>query len=115
MRVIIQNGPYRIIELHDDHCDLENLKGQCFDPKVNPDIDPEILKQEEKDFEDLVSREGVYGYALEQWDPEVDGGWQPVDSCWGFVGQYAKHEERFNHYIVDELLNQIPKIFRAKE
>ena len=104
-----KDGKYRIIEHEDQHMDLENLKGDCFNPKVNTDIPEEKLRAEELEFEELVNREGVFGYVLEAWNPEPGCGWEHVDSCWGFVGQYSSSETTFNHYIVDELKNQIPK------
>lgn len=99
---------YRIIEHADEFAELSNLKGDIFNPEVNPDIDPERLKEEERHFEELVAREGVYGYVLERWNAEPGTGYEHVDSCWGFVGQYTPTEGIFNHYIVDELKAQIP-------
>lgn len=107
MRVIHEQGNFRIVEIIESHADLDDLKGQSFDPSVNPEIPTEQLKQEEREFEDLVSREGVFGYVLERWNPEVGAGWEHVDSCFGFVGQYSEHEEIFNHYIVSEFKQQI--------
>lgn len=109
MRVIYENIGYRIIEKHDTDYDMENLKGDTYNPEVNSDIPSGQIEREEREFEDLVSREGVFGYVLEKWNPEVGKGWEQIDSCWGFVGQYTPGEEVFNHYIVNELKNQIPK------
>lgn len=107
MRIIHEQGQYRIVEHADSCVELDDLKGDCFNPKANPSLDPEKLKEEEQHFEDLVAREGVFGYALEKWDPAVGAGWTHVDSCWGFVGQYSESDEYFKHYIVDELKSQI--------
>ena len=109
MRIIFEteNGVWRIVEHFDQDADLENLKGDCFNPKHNPDIDPTKLKQDELEFEDLVNREGAFGYVLEKWNPAPGVGFEHVDSCWGFVGQYSETEEKFNHYIVDDLKSQI--------
>lgn len=107
MRIIYEENNYRIIEQLDECFDLEDLKGDCFNPKHNPSIDIDTLKQEEIDFESLVNNEGVFGYVLEKWNPEIDKGWEHVDSCWGFVGQYNENEEKFNHYIIGELKKQI--------
>jgi len=114
-RVIFQteNAEYRILEYADECADMENLKGDVFNPKVNTDIDPEQLKREEHAFEELVNREGVYGYVLERWNPEIGAGYEHVDSCWGFVGQYSESDPSFNHYIVDELKSQIPSEGKA--
>ena len=107
-RIIKQVGSYRILEVEDwDVVDLEMLKGDSYNPKVNPDIDPKILAQEERDFELLVEVAGVYGYVLEKWSPEVGEGWMHVESCYGFIGEYNKEVDIYNHYIVDEFLKQI--------
>jgi hypothetical protein len=98
-----EDQTYRILEILDSHADMDSLKGDCFNTKVNSDIDPEKLREEEKHFEEFVEREGVFGYVLEHWNPAVGVGYEHVDSCWGFVGAYTPTEETFNHYIVDEL------------
>lgn len=99
---------YRIVERFDQCAELEDLKGDTYNPKAHPEIPLETLRQEEKDFEDLVEREGVFGYILETWNPEPNHGWEHVDSCWGFVGQYSESDPTFKHYIIDEMIDQIP-------
>lgn len=103
MRVIFEQGNYRIVEHLDADYSLEDLKGDTFNHSYHPGFDAESLREEEIQFEELVAREGVYGYELEQWNPAVGAGWEHVDSCWGFVGQYDPMEETFNHYIVGEM------------
>ncbi len=110
MRIIYEQGPYRIVEIADENTDIENLMGDSYNPTVNPDIDPEKLAEEKGHFIDLVNNEGVFGYVLEKWNPEVNKGFEHVDSCWGFVGQYTPGEEVFNHYIVEELKAQIKEV-----
>lgn len=105
MKTIYRKGNYRIIEVIDDYFDIEHLKGDSFNPEINKDIDSEILKKQELDFERKAELEGIYGYELQLWNPEIDCGWEFVDSCWGFVGQYD--ETNNPHYIVDELKLQI--------
>jgi hypothetical protein len=110
-RVVFEtdDGEYRIVEKPDQNIELGDLKGDCFDPKANPDIDPSELKEDERDFEALVEREGVYGYVLEKWNPSPGCGYEHVDSCWGFVGQYSESDRsgKFDHYIVEEYLREI--------
>lgn len=115
MRIIYtsKNEMYRVVEKPDSDFDYDNLAGDCFNPKVNPEIPIEQLKEEEQHFKDLIEREGVFGYVLERWNPEPNCGWEHVDSCWGFVGQYTPTEDTFNHYIVDELKSQIPEVGAA--
>jgi hypothetical protein len=92
------HGNYRITEKLDIYFDMENLKGDCFIPKCNPAIPPSQLLDEEREFEERVSSLGVYGYVLEVWNPALGVGWDHVDSCSGFVGNY----EEGNHYIIEE-------------
>lgn len=102
---------YRIVELVNLDYDIENLKGDCFNPKyidqMNPGITVEQLRAEELVFEEHVASSGVYGYMLERWNPAPGVGWEHLDSCWGFVGPH--HHENNSHYIVDELKSQIPQ------
>lgn len=107
-KIIKEIGNYRLVERMDHVMELENLKGECFSPKANPDVSPEELKRDELVFEERVNDLGVYGYTLERWNPAVGVGWEVVDSCWGFVGSYSPNIEEFTHYIVEELLSQIP-------
>jgi hypothetical protein len=94
---------YRILEVLDTDFDIENLKGDCFNPFVNNDRSIAQLRIEEVQFENKVRDEGVYGYILERWSPQFDTGWEHVDSCFGFVGNY----ETEKHYIVDEYIQQM--------
>ena len=94
---------YRILEIYDEDYRLSNLKGDAFNPNVNPDIDKDALRELELRFEARVLAEGVHCYILEKWNPEVGCGWEFIDSCCGFVGKHADE----NHYIVDEFKNRI--------
>lgn len=112
MRIIYESedSQWRIIETPDEYVSFEDLKGDCFDfEKSGYTGTREELKQEEKDFEDFVNREGVFGYTLERWNPLPNKGWEHVESCWGFVGQYSPQDKsgKFDHYIVEELKSQI--------
>lgn len=73
----------------DDTADMEDLKGDCYNPDVNPDISPSRLAREEKEFEDTVNRDGVYGLIGEYRTDEGEE-WNHADSCWGFVGEGYK-------------------------
>lgn len=107
------DSSYRIIEHADLDASLEDLKGDCFNHEASGYTGTrEELAQEERDFEDLVNREGVFGYVLERWNPAPGKGYEHVDSCWGFVGQHSPGDRSglFDHYIVNELKSQIPGI-----
>lgn len=109
MRVIYESPDkvFRIIEHVDSVASLEDLKGDTFNREVNPDIPEERMAREERVFEELVEREGVFGYVLEKWNPRPGVGYQPVDSCWGFVGHYSESDPTFKHEIVEEMLETI--------
>lgn len=106
-RIIYQKHNFRIIERLEECYDMENLKGDCFNPKVITEIDAAELKRQEIKFEKEVYENGVYGYELQVWNSEIDTGWTFIDSCYGFVGSYDSKSESYNHYIVDELKSQI--------
>jgi len=101
-KIIWQKDVFRIIERPDELYRIEDLKGDCFDPSIHDDIDVEELKKQELSFENKVFNEGVFGYVLEKWNPEVDKGWETIESCWGFVGAF--NDQLNNHYIVNELM-----------
>lgn len=73
----------RLQIIPDDWVDMDSLKGDTFNPKVNPEIPQSKLEKEEKDFEEKVNQEGVYGIVGEYFNGEE---WVNVDSVWGFVG-----------------------------
>ena len=76
-------GPIRLSIIYDDFWNMDDLKGDCYNPDVNHDINPNVLKKQEKEFEDRVSSEGCTGLIAEYWDGTQ---WQEVYSCFGFVG-----------------------------
>lgn len=88
MRVVYQKGLYRIIEVIDTETSIEDLKGDMFCPKAHPDIDPEKLAAEEREFERLCELRGIYRYELQKWNPEIGKGWKCRDACKGFIGEY---------------------------
>lgn len=98
---------YRIVEHVDETFMLEDLKGDSFNPQANPDIDPKLLRRDEIKFEKQVEQDGIFGYVLELWNAQPGHGYEQVDSCWGFVGEYDKGSETYNHYIVDEMKQTI--------
>ena len=66
----------------DETCSLEDLEGDCFNPKANPDIPASRLERNRKELMEKVNREGVWGIVGEYFYGEV---WQQADSCFGFV------------------------------
>lgn len=67
----------------DELCSYDDLAGDMFNPKANPDINPSLIAKQEKEFKDRIDRDGVWGIVTEYFDGEA---WQQADSCWGFVG-----------------------------
>jgi antirestriction protein len=101
---------FRILEVPVDDYRMEDLKGDAFDFKTNPETPQNILKQEEEEFEKHVEEVGVYGYQLEQWNSEPGAGWETVDSLYGFVGPYKQGDEDQDHYIIEEMKAEIKKM-----
>ena len=82
-----EDGKVRILVLPDEHADYDNLTGDMFDPKHNPGVDPEQLALDEKNFQERLNRDGVWGIVGEYYNGET---WECADSCWGFVGDDVK-------------------------
>lgn len=110
-----ENSAYRIVEKFDEDMRMDFLKGDTFNPALNPDIDPKQLAREERAFETKVEEEGTYGYVLEAWNPKVGMGWEHIDSCWGFVGRYVEGDAEHEHYYVQELREQIKKMMKNQK
>jgi hypothetical protein len=104
MRTVWSEGDFRIVEVADEISTMDDLLGDCFNPKAHPEISADTLKAEEREERATIAREGVYGYRLERWNSGVGCGWEEIDSCYGFVGAYRKGHIVFHHYIVDEMI-----------
>ena len=76
-----EDSALRVRIVPDDCCDWDSLKGDCFNPAVNTDIDPDVLAEEERAFERHVSRFGVWGVIAEYKDDA--GRWCHAESVWG--------------------------------
>lgn len=63
--------------------------------------DERTLEKEKKEYNQKINQEGVWGYVLQVWNPEIDKGWTNLDSCWGFVGWDSGEDiiEEFKEYI----------------
>lgn len=75
----------RMIVMPDEDYDIEELKGDTYNPEVNTDIDPAQLKEEEEAFEARVAKEGCTGI-IGQYKCPCCGEWKDADSVWGYVG-----------------------------
>lgn len=72
----------------DEFWSMKDLKGDFYRPECHPDINPSIIRKEEKEFEARVERDGVWGYRAMVRDSA--GHWDEVDAIWGFVGDDFK-------------------------
>jgi hypothetical protein len=75
-------------QMQPDSVDVENAKGDVFDPKHNPDVNPSQLAADEALFEARIQDEGMHGLVAERRIGTGDGddAWEHVDSIFGFVG-----------------------------
>lgn len=82
---------------------MDDLKGDIFSRKANPDIPESRMTREEKAFEEKVNQRGVYGLIGEYKCP-CCGEWKQADSCWGFVGNdYGGYEYDIMQATLDAL------------
>lgn len=99
------NENVRLVVKADEFCDMDDLKGDTYNPEANPSIPASRLEREEKEFEEKVNREGVYGLVGEYRCPHC-GEWKQADSCWGFVGQeFGGYEYDIMQLTLDALKN----------
>ena len=81
----------------DETYDLVDLLGDCYDPKVNPDIPPDKLARERRWEMERIERDGVWG-VVGEYKTDVcptcgrGGEWKHGDSGWGFVGDDWKDD-----------------------
>jgi hypothetical protein len=83
-----KRGNVRLRLVPDEMCSLEDLEGDCFNPKVNPDVFASRLQHDREDFIAKVNRDGVWGVIGEYFDGEQ---WRHADSCFGFVSDDWKN------------------------
>ena len=72
---------YRVVQ--DDDWDIEDMKGDCFNPKYVYHLSAEELKEQEREYDEMLYTEGVWGCIIEE-KCEHCGVWSNTDSCWGF-------------------------------
>lgn len=80
-------GTVRIIELPDESASFDDLEGDTYNPKANPEIKAAILERERQAEIDRANRDGVWGYVAQHWNGSA---WQDDDSIWGFIGDDFK-------------------------
>lgn len=76
------NEEYSIVKCQDVHANVKDLLGDSFNPEVNNDIDPKLLKRQEKAEVARIKKHGVWGCGLMRKGERPD-----YDTfIWGFVG-----------------------------
>ena len=58
------------------------MEGDCFNPEVNSDIDPAVLKREREHYAEELSLYGVWGFGL-----AVEGEPDYSTFVWGYEGK----------------------------
>lgn len=104
-----ENKVWRIREVLDMVTTFDDLCGDSFKPECNPDIDADDLARDLAKFKQRWLYEGTFGYILERWNPEPSVGYEHVDSCYGFVGEYSEGAESYDHYVINEFKQTIAK------
>jgi hypothetical protein len=79
------------VDIQDEPDDLfyDDLFGDCYDPVVNNDINPNVLAKQEAAAIEQINNDGVWVTVAKYRDPteyEDDREWHETDSCGGFVG-----------------------------
>lgn len=80
VRIRVQDDPYTT---------PEDIEGDMYNPRANPDISPARLERERKAFVETFNREGAVGVVGEYATP--DGTWEHGDSVWGMLGNDTEH------------------------
>jgi hypothetical protein len=81
----LEDETVRLRIVPDETCDMDDLKGDIFSREANPDIPEFRMAREEREFEERVDQDGVWGIVGEYKCP-CCGQWTQADSVWGFVG-----------------------------
>jgi hypothetical protein len=74
----------KIVAVKDRYTTIDDLKGDSYNPAVNPDMSPTQLYDEELNFDYRVGQEGIYGIIGMV---KEHGEWTSIDSIFGFVGK----------------------------
>ena len=83
-----KRGNVRLRVVPDETCSLEDLEGDCFNPKANPDIPAVKTGTRSRG----IHRESESGRSVGNHRRILRRGrWQHADSCFGFVGDDWKH------------------------
>ncbi len=85
-QIIWQKADYRIKLMDDSWNILDYLNSDDFNyqytHEANPETSSAVLIELKREHIDRITNTGLYGIVLEKWNPEVDKGWEQVDSIW---------------------------------
>jgi len=99
-------GIHRVIWKYIDY-DSRDWKGDTYKPECHPDLDPDILRKQEKEYEYELEHYGVVLLMLQKWNPEVGQGWEREDST---MSEYLHREETSDEFFPkDEYFNDGPE------
>lgn len=87
---------FRVVKIRDEFMSFADHAGDSFNPQVNVDIPPHILKKQEAKERARYYRLGMWGMTVELVNP-LTGEWTELDdlvpdqhaAIWGFVGDDA--------------------------
>ena len=74
-----RDGLARIDKVEDEFTTFEDISGDSYNPEVNNNIEPALLKSQEIAALRRFNKQGAFGYILSVEDKELS-------SIWGFVG-----------------------------
>lgn len=85
-QVIWRKADHRIKLIDDSWNILDYLNSDDFNyqytHEANPETSSATLIELKREHIDRITNTGLYGIVLEKWNPEVDKGWEQVDSIW---------------------------------
>ena len=85
-QVIWRKADHRIKLIDDSWNILDYLNSDYFNyqytHEANPETSSAALIELKREHIDRITDTGLYGVVLEKWNPEVDKGWEQVDSIW---------------------------------
>lgn len=87
---------------------IEDLAGDAYDPKCNPDIQASRIERERKEFVRRVDREGVWFINAEYRDPRT-GEWKHGSSLGGVIGDDMGWEHGLLDDVCAECLGELAK------
>lgn len=84
-QTMVALGMLRIVQVQDEHTSFEDICGDMYSKEANPEIDPDVLKQEKAAYRRRVNKVGVFDVLVQARTlPCAD--WVNVETLGGNVG-----------------------------